>query len=189
MGPGPDVVDNHSPPERKIALFRSLFRGREDVYAIRFESRRSGKAGYMPACGNEWVRGVCEKPRVKCGRCPNRRFLAVTDDVIRFHLEGGDDRGREFVVGVYPMLQDETSRFLVVDFDKAAWREDTLAFVDTCRRMNLPAAMERSRSGNGAHVWLFFEAPIPASLARRLASHVLTETMERRPELGLDSYD
>jgi superfamily II DNA or RNA helicase/very-short-patch-repair endonuclease len=189
VGPGPDVVDNHSPPERKIALFRSLFRGREDVYAIRFESRRSNKAGYMPACGNEWVRGVCEKPRVKCGRCPNRRFLAVTDDVIRFHLEGGDDRGREFVVGVYPMLQDETSRFLVVDFDKAAWREDTLAFVDTCRRMNLPAAMERSRSGNGAHVWLFFEAPIPASLARRLASHVLTETMERRPDLGLDSYD
>ncbi len=189
MGPGPDLVDNHSPPERKIALFRSLFRGRDDVYPIRFESRRSGKAGYMPACGNEWVRGVCEKPKVKCGRCPNRRFLAVTDDVIRFHLEGGDDRGREFVVGVYPMLQDETSRFLVVDFDKAAWREDTLAFLETCRRMNLPAALERSRSGNGAHVWLFFEEPIPAGLARRLASHVLTETMERRPDLGLDSYD
>jgi superfamily II DNA or RNA helicase/very-short-patch-repair endonuclease len=189
VGQSPHLVDRYSPPETKIALFRSLFRGREDVYPLRFESRRSGKTGYTPACGNEWLRGVCEKPRIKCGQCPNQRFLTVTDDVIRFHLEGRDDQGYEFVIGVYPMLQDETCWFLVVDFDKTSWREDGSAFLETCRRMNLPGALEQSRSGNGAHIWLFFEEPVPAGLARRLGSHVLTETMERRPDLGLDSYD
>src|SRR5512145_482010 len=100
------VVDNHSPPEAKISLFRLLFRGREDIYPRRFQSRKTGKAGYSPACGNEWVRGVCEKPKIKCTQCPNQRFLPVTDDVIRHHLAGHDEVGREFVIGVYPMLQD-----------------------------------------------------------------------------------
>jgi len=101
-------VDHQSPPETKIALFRSLFRGRDDVYPRRFESRRTGKAGYAPACANEWVRGVCEKPRVRCADCVHRRFLPVTDDVIRWHLSGQEDGGQPFVAGVYPMLQDET---------------------------------------------------------------------------------
>src|SRR5207302_8563449 len=96
----------------KIALFRSLFRGREDVYPQRFESRQTGRAGYSPACGNEWVRGICEKPRIKCSECPHQRFLAITDEVIRWHLCGHDDKGREFVMGVYPMLRDETCFFL-----------------------------------------------------------------------------
>jgi superfamily II DNA or RNA helicase len=183
------VVDRTSTPEAKIALFRSLFRGREDVYARRFESRKTGKSGYAPACSNEWVRGVCEKPRVKCAECPNRRFLPVTDDVIRWHLSGYDPQGQPFVVGVYPLLQDETCFFLAVDFDKADWRDDAAAFLETCRCLNLEAAIERSRSGRGAHVWFFFEDAIPAALARRLGSHVLTETMERRPDVGLDSYD
>src|SRR5580658_7533771 len=101
------LVHYRSPPEAKIALFRSLFRGRDDVYPRRFESRKTGKAGYAPACGNEWVRGVCEKPRVKCAACPNRRFLPVTDEVVRLHLAGREGDGREFVMGAYPMLQDE----------------------------------------------------------------------------------
>lgn len=93
------------------------------------------------------------------------------------------------MAGVYPLLHDETCFFVAVDFDKSAWREDAAAFADTCRRLNLSAALERSRSGRGAHLWFFFEEAIPATLARRLGSHVLTETMEARPDLGLDSYD
>ncbi len=184
-----NLVDRASSPQTKIALFRSLFRGRDDVYARRFESRRTGKSGYAPACANEWVRGVCEKPRIRCAECPNRRFLPVTDDVIRWHLSGYDPEGQPFVAGVYPLLQDETCFFLAVDFDKAGWRDDATAFLETCRRLNLEAALERSRSGRGAHVWFFFEEAIPAALARRLGSHALTETMEGRPDVGLDSYD
>jgi hypothetical protein len=182
-------VSQSSSPEAKIALFRSLFRGREDVYPRRFENRKTGKAGYAPACANEWVRGICEKPRVKCAECQNRRFLSVTDDVIRWHLSGRDADGKPFVAGVYPLLQDETCFFLAVDFDKRGWREDAAACGETCRRVDLPAAIERSRSGLGAHVWFFFEEAVPATLARRLGAHVLTETMETRPDIGLDSYD
>jgi superfamily II DNA or RNA helicase/very-short-patch-repair endonuclease len=184
-----EAVDCRSSPEAKISLFRSLFRGREDVYPRRFESRRTGKSGYAPACGNEWVPGICEKPRIKCADCPHRRFLMVTDDVIRWHLSGRDSDGQAFVAGVYPMLLDETCYFLAADFDKDGWREDAAAFIATCRGMDLPCALERSRSGSGAHVWFFFEEAVPASLARKLGSLILTQTMERRPDVSLDSYD
>jgi superfamily II DNA or RNA helicase/very-short-patch-repair endonuclease len=183
------TVNQSASPQAKIGLFRALFRGREDVYPRRFENRRTGKTGYALACANEWVRGICEKPRIKCSECPHRRFLPVTDDVIRWHLSGRDDSGQPFVAGVYPLLPDETCFFIAVDFDKGAWRDDAAAFLDTCRRLSLPAALERSRSGRGAHVWLFFDEAIPASLARRLGSHILTETMEGRPDVGFDSYD
>ncbi len=182
-------VSNASSSRDKIALFRSLFRGREDVYPRRFVSKRTGQAGYSPACANEWVYRLCEKPKIKCADCPNRRFLPVADEVIRWHLSGRDNNGREFVMGVYPMLLDETCFFLAVDFDKASWREDAGAFVATCRHFGLPVAMERSRSGNGAHVWFFFCGAVLASAARKLGSFLLTETMERRPDVGLDSYD
>ena len=183
------LVHQLSSSDEKIALFRSLFRGRDDVYPRRFESRKTGKSGYAPACANEWVRGICEKPRIKCAECPHRRFLPVTDEVIRWHLSGRDDAGQTFVVGVYPMLLDETCFFLAVDFDKSGWLDDSTAFVETCGRMGLSAALERSRSGRGGHAWLFFEEAVPAALARKLGSHILTETMERRPDIGLDSYD
>jgi hypothetical protein len=183
------AVDHRSPPEMKIALFRTLFRGREDVYPRRFESRRSGKTGYQPVCANEWVRGVCEKPRIKCSDCLHQRFLAVTDDPIRWHLSGQDNEGKDFVMGIYPMLRDETCFLLAVDFDKEGWREDARAFWETCRRLKVPAALERSRSGNGAHIWIFFNEATPASLVRKLGSHILTETMESRPDIGLSSYD
>lgn len=114
MEQGSERVEQSSSSEAKIALFRSLFRGRDDVYARRFESRKTGKSGYAPACENEWVRGICEKPRIKYAECPNRRFLPVTDDVIRWHLRGQDGSGQPFVAGVYPMLLDETCFFLAV---------------------------------------------------------------------------
>jgi superfamily II DNA or RNA helicase/very-short-patch-repair endonuclease len=182
-------VDQHSPAPAKIALFRSLFRGREDVYPLRFESCRTGRSGYQPACANEWIRGVCEKPRIKCSDCPNQAFLRVTDDVVRWHLSGQDDKGRAFVMGLYPMLLDEACFFLVVDFDGDHWQEDAKAFLSTCRELQVPAALERSRSGNGGHAWFFFEEAVPARLARSLGSHLLTETMENRPDVGLRSYD
>lgn len=183
------ILHNNSPAEAKIALFRSLFRGREDVYPRRFESRKSGKAGYQPACANEWVRGLCDKKKVKCVQCPNQRFLPVTDEVVRRHLSGQDEAGREFVMGLYPMLLDESCFLLAADFDKENWQEDAGAFLETCRRLQAPAVLERSRSGNGGHVWLFFEQPVPAALARKLASSILTETMAKRPDIGFDSYD
>jgi superfamily II DNA or RNA helicase len=184
-----NAVDHWSPSSAKIALFRALFRGRDDAYPRRFESRKTGKAGYQPVCGNEWVRGICEKPTIKCSDCRYQRFLAVTDEVIHWHLAGEDSTGKDFVMGVYPMLRDETCFFLSIDFDKAGWREDAKAFRETCRHLDVPAALERSRSGNGAHIWIFFDEALPAALARKLGSHILTETLERRPDIGLKSYD
>lgn len=189
MNPSSSEVHYLSPPAAKIALFRSLFRGREDVYPRRFESRTTGKTGYAPACGNEWVRGICEKPRVKCATCQHRQFLPVTDDTIRWHLSGQDSGGTDFTAGVYPMLLDETCFFLAMDFDKTHWQQDTAAVLATCLRLSVPAALERSRSGNGGHVWIFFDEAIPVAIARRLGSYILTETMECRPDIGLDSYD
>ena len=183
------LVTNISSPESKIALFRSLFRGREDVYPVRFESQKTGRSGYAPACANEWVRGLCVKPRVKCSVCQHRKLLPVTDEVIRCHLSGSDERGRPFVMGVYPMLLDETCWFLALDFDGDQWRSDVRAVLEICDKHSLPGALERSRSGNGGHIWFFFEKAVPARLARNLGSLFLTEAMERRPEIGLKSYD
>jgi superfamily II DNA or RNA helicase len=176
----------------KLALFRHLFAGRPDVFPVRWENRKTAKSGYSPACANEWVRGICGKPRVKCGECPHQAFLPVTDDIIEKHLRGGN-RGRtsedDFVAGVYPLLPDETCWFLAADFDEENWAADALAMLETCRAKGVPAALERSRSGNGGHVWIFFSEPVPARTARQLGAAMLTETMERRPEIGFRSYD
>ena len=126
----------------KVTLFRSLFRGREDVYPVRWEAR-TGKSGYSPSCANEWKRPLCAKPRIRCSECENRELLSVTDDVIESHLSGKQ------TIGVYPLLSDETCWFLATDFDKATWKDDALAFLRTCEELSVPAALERSRSGNG----------------------------------------
>jgi superfamily II DNA or RNA helicase len=167
----------------KVALFRSLFRGRTDVFSRRWANPKTGRSGYAPACANEWVRGICEKPRVRCGECPHQAFLPITDAEILGHLQG------RHVLGFYPLLRDETCWLLAVDFDKDSWREDASAFAGTCRSYDLAVAIERSRSGNGAHVWFFFESPVAAATARRLGCALLTETMARRHELSMSSYD
>ena len=166
----------------KIALFRRLFRGRDDVYPQRWESAK-GKAGYSPACGNEWKPGVCHKPRVKCGECSKRMLLPVSDDVIFNHLSGKQ------TIGVYPLLNDDHCYLLAVDFDKQEWREDAGAFMQSCRELDIPAALEISRSGNGAHVWIFFAAPVPAREARLLGAALISHTCERTRQLSLASYD
>ena len=167
----------------KLRIFRELFRGREDVYPRYWENTAKGKKGYAPACANEWDRALCDKKRVKCGECPNQEFLPVGDQVILDHFHG------RHVIGVYPMLEDETCRFLAADFDGASWREDAAAFVETCRSAGANPAVERSRSGEGAHVWFFFTAPVAAGMARRMGAHLLTEAMGRRHQIGMESYD
>ncbi|MEO8302536.1 MAG: DEAD/DEAH box helicase family protein [Betaproteobacteria bacterium] len=169
--------------EGKVALFRQLFRGRPDLYPTRFVSKKTGKPGYAPACSNKFVPGVCELPKVKCGDCVRQAFKPVDDEAVIAHLKG------KHVMGVYPMQDDETCWFLAVDFDKSAWRDDVRAFVQTTRRLGLPVAVERSRSGNGAHVWFFFATPVAAAAARKMGCHLITETMASRHELGMDSYD
>lgn len=183
------LVGNRSTADSKIALFRSLFRGREDIYPRRFESPASGRSGYAPACSNEWRPGVCEKPKIKCADCPSRQFLPVTDQVVRWHLSGADDDGKPFTMGLYPMLLDESCHFLVVDFDGKNWSDDATAYLAICARRGVPATLERSRSGNGGHIWLFFDEAVPAGLARRLAASLLTDAMDDRPDLGFRSYD
>jgi superfamily II DNA or RNA helicase len=184
-----DLVDRNSTIERKMTLFRRLFRGRPDIFPIRWENRKTGRSGYAPACANEWQRGICEKPKVKCSACPNQAFLAVDDVSMERHLRGTDANGLPFVMGVYPMLAENTCWFLAADFDEGEWRRDVFAFRETCLRHEIPVAIERSRSGNGAHAWIFFEEPIPAASARRLGAFLVTDTMERVPDIGFGSYD
>jgi hypothetical protein len=141
--------------DEKVALFRRLFRGRSDVYPVRWESK-AGKSGYSPACANEWRAGVCEKPRIKCSDCGKRLLVPLTDQTIYDHLAG------RHTVGVYPLLADDSCHFLAVDFDDADWRSDAQAFLQSCRELGIPVTLEILRSGNGAHAWIFFSSNIAA---------------------------
>ena len=167
----------------KVALFRRLFSGRTDVYPVRWEGKTSGKSGYAPACANEWRAGVCEKPRLKCGDCSHRLLVPLSDAVIYNHLAG------EHTVGVYPLLEDDTCHFLAVDFDEAEWQQDAQAFMQSCTELGVPAALEISRSGRGAHVWVFFAGRLSARDARRLGTAVISHTCARTRQLKLASYD
>lgn len=167
----------------KVTLFRRLFRGRTDVYPVRWEGKTSGKSGYAPACANEWRAGVCEKPRIKCGDCSNRLLIPMSDAVIYDHLAG------KHVVGVYPLLEDDTCYFLAADFDEADWSDDARAFMQSCEELGVPAALEISRSGNGAHAWIFFASRVSARDARRLGTAIISHTCSRTRQLKLESYD
>jgi len=176
-------VDKDERARKRIALFRSLFRGREDVYAQRWESA-DGRSGYAPAAIKDWKAINESRPedRKKVDQ-KTRKFLPMSDAVIGNHLLGKE------TVGVYPLLPDETCWFLAADFDKKTWEYDSQAFLDTCHKLSVPASLERSRSGKGGHVWIFFDRALPAITARKLGCLILTRTMERRHQLGLDSYD
>lgn len=181
--PVPEPEPSRFSTTEKVALFRRLFRGRIDVYPIRWESKTTGKSGYAPACGNEWLAGVCEKPRIKCGECNNRLLIPLSDTVIYEHLAG------KRTVGVYPLLADDTCHFLAADFDAAEWREDAKAFYQSCHELGVPVALEISRSGNGAHAWVFFTGSVSARDARRLGTAIISHTCARTRQLKLESYD
>lgn len=186
------TVTQQSSSKDKINLFRDLFKGREDVYPKRFVNSKTGKSGYAPVCANEWKPRVCEKPRIKCTDCQYRSFLPVNDQVISNHLAGVDkhrNQSADFVIGIYPLMNDDRCWFLAVDFDKASWQLDVSAFVATCRENAVPCSIEISRSGKGAHVWLFFSHPIFATEARKLGSYLLTLAMDKHPSLDFESYD
>lgn len=178
--------------DERIRLFQSLFKGREDVFARRWFSKTTGKSGYQPVCINEWKQGICDKKKYRCVICPNRNFAPLTTQDMYRHLEGKDEYCCD-VVGLYAIMQDNNCAFLCADFDdkncKYGYKEDVLAFVGVCREWLIPYAIERSRSGNGAHVWIFFEAPLPASKARRLGNAILTEAMTRNGQMSFNSYD
>lgn len=172
----PTKVTKQSSIEEKIALFRNYFKGREDVYAVR-GSDQKGKAFYFTK------RQYLGKENGKAIWGEN---LPLTDEVIKDHLQ---NENRPVTIGIYPLLLDETCWFLAMDFDKTCWKEDAAAFLATCRSLGVPAALERSRSGNGGHVWIFFEEPVSARMVRRMGSALLTMTLEKRHQIGLDSYD
>ena len=178
--------------EERVALFLSLFKGREDIFARRWFSKTTGKSGYQPACINEWIQGVCNKKEFKCANCPNRDFAPLTYQDIYRHLEGKDENCCD-VVGLYAIMPDNNCAFLCTDFDDKScthgYKDDVLAFVDICREWKIPYAIERSRSGNGAHVWIFFEEYIPAFKARRLGNAILTEALKRNARMSFNSYD
>ena len=181
-------IHMRSTPEEKIHLFRSLFRGREDVFARRWYSVQKEKGGYAPVCANEWRYGVCIKPKGKCSKCENRVLVPLDDAIIYKHLSGKDANGQD-VIGLYPILADDTCYFLAIDFDDGAWQENVSAVGYVCSEWGIPCGVERSRSGEGAHLWVFFENAIPCATARKLGSALLTAAMEREGKLKLDAYD
>jgi superfamily II DNA or RNA helicase len=166
----------------KISLFMSLFKGRDDVYAKRWQSK-DGRSGYAPVCLNEWKSGLCRKPKIKCFDCPHKSYDVLDEKVIEAHLRG------DIVAGIYPMCQDDTCHFLAIDFDDDGWQKDISTLKEVCFTFDIPVAIERSRSGSGAHAWFFFENLIPANLARKLGSALLTYSMGRRHEITFKSYD
>lgn len=179
-------------PEEKIGIFQSLFRGREDVFARRWFSATSGKGGYQPVCEREWNPQYCDKKKYKCVDCPNRQFAHLSYNDIYKHLQGKDEHGRD-VIGIYAILPDNSCNFLCADFDDKScehgYQNDVLAYVNVCQDWQIPYSIERSRSGNGAHVWIFFESPVLASKARKMGNTILSEAMNRDGRISFRSYD
>ena len=168
--------------EEKVKIFMEVFKGRSDLYAKRWTNNKTGKSGYTPVCNNEFSTYKCDKPRVKCNECPFRELKPLTEDIILNHLKG------KITIGIYPLLPGDLCNFLAIDFDKKTFEKDVVAFWNICDELDIPIYVERSRSGNGAHIWIFFEESIPARIARKMGNILLTKTMEKA-SLDLDSYD
>jgi superfamily II DNA or RNA helicase len=169
-------------PGQKIELFQSYFRGNPHCYANRWQNA-SGRNGYSIACANEWRNGVCDKPKVKCLECMHQAFKPLDRDAIYRHLTGTE------IIGLYPMLSDSTCFVLAIDFDKSDWYQASQAYVEACEFYQVDCLWERSRSGKGAHVWVFFESAVTAKDARELGFLLLDKAMQIHSALSFDSYD
>jgi superfamily II DNA or RNA helicase len=170
----PGAVHANSPPEARMAFFAALFAARADVYAVRWENARSGKSGWMPAARGGWRRGM---------PADQREYLPLTGEVLIAHLAGEQE------IGLYPMLDGDRCWWLAADFDGPAAMLDALAYLKAARAVGAPVALEISRSGAGAHAWLFFASPVPAALARQIGSGLLREAIALRGRMSLSSYD
>ena len=170
----PGLVHHRSPEGDKVAFFGALFAARTDVYAVRFDNQRTGKSGWVPAVRGGWQKGV---------RHQDRSYLPLTPAVLASHLRG------EVHVGLYPLLDGDKCWWLAADFDGPEAMLDALMYVKAGRSLQVPVALEVSRSGVGAHAWVFFTAPVPAEMARRLGAGLLREAMALRGRMTLASYD
>lgn len=170
-------------PDEQIAVFLQLFRCRENVYPKRWENAKSGKTGYAPACRNEWVQPLCQKPTIRCTDCGHQAFFSLNEDAVRAHLQG------QVTIGTYAIDVDDSCVFLACDFDGAGWKEDVNAYRACAKRLGLDVAVERSRSGQGAHAWIFFDGKIPARLARTVGTLILSRCLEDRHQLSMTSFD
>jgi len=181
-------IDKTSSTPEKLELFRSLFCGRTDVYAKRYYNMKSGKFGYSPVCASAGKPHLCEKKKYTCGECPNRELISLSDKVICNHIIGDDALARD-VIGIYPIFPDNTVCFLAIDLDKENWKIDVNAILAACKRAGICPSVERSRSGQGAHIWFFFEDRILAAMARKFGNGLITLAMEIDHTLKFTSYD
>lgn len=209
-----NLVSRTSSPQEKINLFKSLFVGRQDVFALRWQNSKSGKSGYSPVCANKWLSGKCDMKKYSCSTCPFKLPVRLDDKYFYNHLAGKDELARD-VIGLYPLLPENLCLFLAIDFDahapkaqttitsthandqksynhkenEALWKSDILAVHKTSSELNIPSYMEISRSGNGGHLWFFFEDNISALLARNFGSAILKLTMQKRHSISFESFD
>lgn len=167
----------------KIDLFLNLFRCRDDVYPKLWENKSKGTKGYSPACGNEWARGICGKPKVKCSDCQGQSFLKLDEVAVEAHLRG------TATIGTYAISMNDSCVFLACDFDGDGWQDDVRTYRNVAKSLGVDVAVERSRSGAGAHAWIFFQSSVPARLARLLGTIILSKCSEYRPHMGLESFD
>jgi len=171
-------------PQEKIEIFRDLFRGREDVFAIYWEKADRSVSGYTPACLNEWKMGLCYKlQRQKCKDCPHANYAGLNDYYIDLHLRG------QKIYGIYLLFEDNQSYFIVADFDGKNWNKDILRFYNKCKEYGLPAYVERSKSGDGGHAWIFFADKYPAFKSRNVIINILREAKIIDQFAKEDSFD
>ena len=182
------IITKQSSPNEKIALFMSLFRGRNDVFALRFENEKTKLSGYSPVCKNKWNKAKCDMKKYPCKVCPNKELEILSEKYIYNHLAGKDILCRD-VVGLYPLLKDDSCNFLALDFDEENWKNDVFYVNEVCNQYKIPSSIEISRSGNGAHLWIFFLEPISAIQARKLGVLLLELSMNKNHSLNISSFD
>ena len=198
----PSVVSIKEEPITKelVQFYYSMFKGRRDVYSLRSgkPNAKTGKHGYYTQCDNFWKAGLCGKKdgkNTKCQSCPNQKYKPLTGDVIYAHLTGVKEDCSD-VVGLYPVWPDETCNYLVFDFDNhdessnsVKWQEEANALRAICADNDVPCLVERSRSGKGAHVWMFFEKAINIKKARLFGAALLDKGAESVNQQSFDTYD